>query len=83
MAVVDSIEPVPPALVDLLDGQQRLGIERCQKLFAHGTEEAFDLAAAFGLIRRRMHDEDADGGGDAGQLRGAVDLGIVHIEASG
>ena len=30
-----------------------------------------------------MHDEDADGSGDAGQLRGAVDLGVVHVEASG
>ena len=30
-----------------------------------------------------MHDEDADGGGDAGQLRGAVDLGVVHVEARG
>ena len=30
-----------------------------------------------------MHDEDADGSGDAGQLRGAVDLGVVHVEAGG
>jgi hypothetical protein len=33
---------------------------------AHGTEETFDLAASFGLIGRGMHDEDADGSGDAG-----------------
>jgi hypothetical protein len=30
-----------------------------------------------------MHDEDADRGGDAGQLRGAVDLGVVHVETRG
>ena len=30
-----------------------------------------------------MYDEDADGSGDAGQLRGAVDLGVVHVEARG
>ena len=30
-----------------------------------------------------MHDEDADGSGDAGQLRGAVDLGVVHVETGG
>ena len=30
-----------------------------------------------------MHDEDADGSGDAGQLRRTVDLGVVHVEASG
>ena len=30
-----------------------------------------------------MDDEDADGGGDAGQLRGAVDFGVVHVEAGG
>src|SRR5580700_40835 len=81
MAVIDSFEPMPQALVELLDREQNFGIERGQKLFARRTEEAFDLAAAFGLIRRRMHDEDADGGGDAGQLRGAVNLGIVHVEA--
>jgi len=30
-----------------------------------------------------MHDEDADGSGDAGQLRRAIDLAIVHVEAGG
>jgi hypothetical protein len=53
------------------------------EMLAHGTEEAFDLAAAFGLIGRRVHDENADGSGNAGQLRGAVDLGVVHVEAGG
>src|SRR2546422_7123943 len=33
--------------------------------------------------RRRVHDQDADGGGDAGQLRRAIDLGIVHIQPGG
>ena len=30
-----------------------------------------------------MHDEDADGTGDAGQLWRAVDLGVVHVEPRG
>ena len=30
-----------------------------------------------------MDDEDADGGGDASELRRAVDLGVVHIQAGG
>src|SRR5689334_18576178 len=81
--MIDRVEPVPQALVELLDGEQNLGIERGQKLLAHGTEEALDLAAAFGLIGRRVHDENADGSGDAGQLRRAVDLGVVHVEAGG
>ena len=59
------------------------GIEVGQKLLAHGAEEALDLAAAFGLIGRRVHDEDADGSGDARQLRRAIDLGVVHVEPGG
>ena len=82
-AMVDGIEPVPEALVQLLQGEQSGRIERGQELLADGTEEALDLAAAFGLVRRGMDDEDADGSGDARQLRGAVDLGVVHIEAGG
>ena len=82
-AVIDGVEPVPQALVELLERQQDFGIEVGQKLLAHGTEEAFDLAAAFGLIGRRVHDEDADGSGDARQLRRAIDLGVVHVEAGG
>jgi len=30
-----------------------------------------------------VHDENTDGSGDAGQLRGAVDLGVVHVESGG
>src|SRR5580704_11975320 len=82
-AVVIGVEPVPQALVDLFEGKQNFGIERSQKLLAHGTKQTFDLAASFGLIRGRVHDEDTDGSGDAGQLRGAVNLGVVHVEASG
>jgi len=82
-AVIDGIEPVPPPLIQLVERQQRFGIEIGEKLFAHGTEEALDLAASFGLIRRCMNDEDADGGGDARQLRRAVDLGVVQVEARG
>ena len=59
-AVIIGVEPVPQALVELFEGEQSFGIERGQKLLAHGTEEAFDLAAAFGLIGRRVHDENAD-----------------------
>src|SRR5580658_10801053 len=81
--MIIGVEPVPQALVELLEGEQNFGIEGGQKLFAYGTEETFDLAASFGLIGRGVHDEDADGSGDAGQLRGAVDLGVVHVEASG
>jgi len=67
---------VPEPLVQLFKREQRLGIERGEKLLAHGTEETFDLAATFGLIGRRVNDEDADGGGDARQLRRAIDLGV-------
>src|SRR5580658_2850644 len=81
--MIIGVEPVPQALVELLEGEQNFGIEGGQKLFAYGTEETFDLAASFGLIGRGVHDEDADGSGDAGQLRGAVNLGVVHVEASG
>ena len=81
--VIDGFQPVPEALVQLLERQQRLGVERSQKLFAHRAEETFYFSAAFGLIRRRMHDEDADRSGDARQLRRAVDFGVVHIETRG
>ena len=46
----------------------------------HGAEEALDFSAALGLIGRSVHDEHADGGGDARQLRAAIDLGVVHVE---
>ena len=48
-AVIDGVEPVPEPLVQLLERQQRLGIERGEKLFAYRAEEALDLAAAFGM----------------------------------
>src|ERR1019366_2251283 len=82
-AVIDGVEPGPEPLVQLLDGQPRLGIERGKKLLAHGTEEAFDLAASFGRIGRRVNAAGADGGGDARQWRRAGDLGVVHVEARG
>ena len=81
--VIDGFQPMPEPLVQLFQRQQRLGIERGQELLAHRAEETLDLAAAFGLIGRRMHEEDADGGGDARQLRRAVDFGVVHIETHG
>ena len=82
-AMIIGVEPVPQALVEWLDGKQNFRIERGQKPLTHGTEETFDLAASFGLIGRGVHDEDADGGGYACQLRGAIDLGVVHVEAGG
>src|ERR1017187_8207965 len=64
-AVIDGVEPVPETLVQLFEREPRLGIERGEKLLAHGTEETCDLATALGLIGRRVNDEDADGGGEA------------------
>src|ERR1039457_2491514 len=58
-------------------------VGHCAKPLVNGTKETFDLATALGLIRRRVNDEDAEGGGNARQLRRAVDLGIVHVEARG
>ena len=89
-AVINSVEPVPQPFVQLLERQQCLGIEFGEKLFAYRAKEAFDLAAAFGLIRRgvgarvesALNDKDSDGGGDARQLRRAVDLGVVHWRKS-
>jgi len=72
-AVIDGIKPVPEPLVPFFERQQRLRIERGENLLAHRTKEAFDLAAAFGLIRLRVNDQDTEGGGNARQLRGAVD----------
>src|SRR5208283_4154144 len=81
-AVIDGIEPVPESFVQLIERKQSLGVEVREKLLAHGTEETLDLAAAFGLIGRRVNDQDADGGGDPRQLWRAIDLGVVHIETS-
>ena len=52
-------------------------------MIAHGAEVAFDFAAAFGLIGRRVHDQNAERGGDAGQLLAAIDLGVVDVEPDG
>jgi hypothetical protein len=30
-----------------------------------------------------VNDEDADGGGDARQLRRAINFGVIHVEAGG
>ena len=49
-AVIDVVEPVHKRSLSCSSESRLFGIEVGQKLFAHGTEEAFDLAAAFGLI---------------------------------
>ena len=66
-----------------VEGERLFGIQIGQELFAHGAEEALDFAAPLGLIRRRVNDQHADGGGDARQLRAAIDLGVVHVETDG
>ena len=55
-------------LAAVVDG---FGVERSQEPLADGTEEALDLAASFGLVGWSMHDEDADGSGDARRARSA------------
>jgi hypothetical protein len=82
-AMVHGIEPMPKPRIQLIQREQCFGIERSQERLAHRAEETLDLAAAFGLIRRHMHPQDADGSGDAGQLRRAVDLGVIQVEARG
>ena len=78
-AVID-IEPGPQALVQLFQRQRLFAVQVVQELFARRAEEPFDLPASFGLIRRGMDDEHADGGRDPRQLRAAVDLGVIHIQ---
>ncbi len=68
---VINIDPLPQALVQLLQSEQRFPVKIGEKLFPHRTEVALDIAAPFGLVGRRVHDENADGGGDARQLRRA------------
>src|SRR5271165_6971209 len=51
-----------------------------QELIAYGAEVALDFAAAFRLIGRRVHDQSAERGGNAGQLLRAIDLGVIDIE---
>jgi hypothetical protein len=82
-AVINGVEPAPPALVELLEREPNLGIQFGQKLLANGPEKTLDLAAAFGRIGRRVHDQDAAGGGDAAQLRRTIDFAVVHIQAHG
>ena len=52
-------------------------------MIAHGAKVALDFSAAFGLIGRRVHDQSAERGGDAGQLLRAIDLGVVDVEPHG
>ena len=82
-AVIGVVDPGPQALVQLFQRERLLAVQVVQELLAHGTEVALDFSAAFGLIGRRVHDENADGGGDARQLRAAIDLGVIHVETHG
>jgi hypothetical protein len=74
------VKPGPQALVQLFQRQRLFAVQVVQELFAHRPKEPFDLPASFGLIGRSMNDEHADGGGDARQLRAAVDLSVIHIQ---
>ena len=59
------------------------GIEVGEELLSYGAEESFHFAATFRLIGTRVHDQSAEGGGNARQLRRAINLSIVHVQAKG
>ena len=80
LAAVVEVEPGPQALVQLFQRQRLFAIQVVQELFPTRPAKAFDLAPAFRLIRRGMDDERADRCRDPGQLRAAVDLGVIHIQ---
>jgi len=62
-AMIDGVEPVPEPLVQLLDRQQRLGIERVEKLArARNEKKRSILPRPSGPIGRLVDDENADGG---------------------
>jgi hypothetical protein len=63
--------------------KQLFAIEVGEELLAQSAKHAFDLSPTFRLIGARVNDQCAQRGGDAGQLRRAVHLGVVDIQASG
>jgi hypothetical protein len=60
-----------------------LGVEVVQELIPYGAKIAFDFAAAFGLLGGRVHDQNAERSGDASQLLGAINLGVIDVELQG
>src|SRR5260370_26998826 len=59
------------------------GVEVGEELLSYGAEESFHFAATFRLIGTRVHNQSAEGGDNARQLRRAINLSIVHIETNG
>jgi hypothetical protein len=82
-AVIDAFDPDPETLVQFIERERSSGIEIGEKLLAHGAETAFDLIAAFGLIRSRVNNQNAERRGNARQLRGTVNLRVVDIKTNG
>jgi hypothetical protein len=60
-----------------------LGVEVGEELLSYGAEESFHFAATFRLIGTRVHNQSAEGGGNARQLGRAIYLSIVHVETNG
>ena len=82
-AVIDVFDPDPETVVQLFERERVFGIEVGEELIAYGAKAALDLAAALGLIGTRVNDQSAERGGDARQLRRAIDLGVVDVQANG
>ncbi len=82
-AMVGSLNPGPETVIQLFHGERLFRVEVSQELIAQSAEVALDFAAAFGLIGRGVHDQSAERGGNAGQLLGAINLGIVDVEPGG
>jgi len=80
LGAVINVEPRPQTLVQLFQSERLFAIQIVQELVPTRAEEPLDLAAAFGLIGRSVHDQHADGGRNPRQLCTAIDLGVVHIE---
>src|SRR5260370_34673023 len=59
------------------------GVEVGEELLSASAEESCHLAATVGLIGTRVHNQSAEGGGNARQLRRAINLSIVHVETNG
>ncbi len=52
-----------------------------QEVLPDCPEPSFDFSSSFGLIGWAVHDEDAEGCGDAGQLLRMKNLPVVHVQA--